>query len=63
VSLDDQSLELEAPAAAGGSGALLVFGRGHPGRINQSMSFSITVVPPDAINLELQFCTQRMAKP
>lgn len=31
---------------------LLAFGRGHPSGISQSMTFAITVVPADAVNLD-----------
>jgi hypothetical protein len=31
---------------------LLAFGRGHPGHVSDSMSFAITVVPADSVNLD-----------
>ena len=34
------------------AGLLLAFGRGHKGGVAQSMSFAITVVPADAVNLD-----------
>jgi hypothetical protein len=32
--------------------AVLAFGRGQPGAMRESMSFSITVIPADAVNLD-----------
>jgi len=34
------------------AGALLAFGRGRPAATAESMSISITVIPPDAVNLD-----------
>ncbi len=34
------------------AGLVLAFGRGRPGPIHEAMSFSITVVPADSVNLD-----------